>query len=60
MGGMVGIKVDKAIEIFEQFEQTKQFLAYAVRSGMMIDKPSDFINSVPHISFVYGKEQVDF
>ena len=53
------VKVDKAIEIFEQFEQTKQFWAYAVRSGM-IDKPSDFINSVPHISFVYGKEQVDF
>ena len=24
------IKVDKAIEIFEEFEQTKQFWAYAV------------------------------
>ena len=53
------IKVDKAIEIFEEFEQTKQFWAYAVREGM-IDKPSEFINQVPHISFVYGQEQVDF
>ena len=53
------IKVDKAIEIFEEFEQTKQFWAYAVREGM-IDKPSEFINQVPHISFVYGREQVDF
>ena len=53
------IKVDKAIEIFEEFEQSKQFWAYAVRTGM-IDEPSDFINQVPHISFVYGQEQVDF
>ncbi len=53
------VKVGKAVEIFEQFEQTKQFWAYAVRSGM-IDKPSEFIIAVPHISFVYGQEQVDF
>ncbi|MBL6828182.1 MAG: malate dehydrogenase (quinone) [Opitutales bacterium] len=53
------IKVDKAIEIFAEFEQTKQFWAYAVRTGM-IDQPSDFINQVPHISFVYGQEQVVF
>ena len=53
------VKVGKALEIFEQFEQTKQFWSYAVRSGM-IDNPSDFINPVPHISFVYGQEQVDF
>ena len=53
------IKVAKAIEIFEEFEQTKQFWAYAVREGM-IDKPSEFINQVSHISFVYGREQVDF
>ena len=53
------VKVGKAIEIFEEFEQTKQFWAHAVRAGM-IDHPSDFINQVPHISFVYGQEQVDF
>ena len=53
------IKVDKAIEIFAEFEQTKQFWAHAVRTGM-IDKPSEFINQVPHISFVFGQEQVDF
>jgi len=53
------IKVDKAIEIFAEFEQTKQFWAHAVRTGM-IDQPSEFINQVPHISFVYGQEQVVF
>ena len=49
----------KAIEIFQQFEQSKQFWAYALREGM-IDRPGDFINQVPHISFVYGQEQVEF
>ena len=53
------VDVSKAVEIFEQFEQTKQFWAHAVRTGM-IDNPSEFIQPVPHISFVYGQEQVDF
>lgn len=53
------VKVDNALKIFEQFEHTKQFWAYAVASGM-IDTPSDFINPVPHISFVHGQEQVEF
>ncbi|WOO39826.1 malate dehydrogenase (quinone) [Rubellicoccus peritrichatus] len=53
------VDVDKAIEIFHQFEHSKQFWGYAVRSGMVKD-PKDFINPVPHISFVYGQEQVDF
>lgn len=53
------VKVGKAIEIFEEFEQTKQFWAYAVREGM-IENPSEFINPVPHVSFVYGQDQVDF
>ena len=53
------VKVDKAIEIFEEFEQTKQFWAYALKTGM-IDRPEEFITAVPHISFVYGQEQVDF
>ena len=53
------VDVTKAIEIFQQFEQSKQFWAYAIREGM-IDGPRDFINQVPHISFVYGQEQVEF
>ena len=53
------VDVSKAIEIFEQFEQSKYFWAYAVRNGL-IDDPKKFVNSVPHISFVYGQEQVDF
>lgn len=53
------VNVSNAIKIFQQFEHSKQFWAYAVRSGM-VDTPSDFINPVPHISFVHGQEQVDF
>jgi len=53
------VDVTKAVEIFQQFEQSKQFWAHAVAEGM-IDRPRDFINPVPHISFVYGQQQVDF
>ncbi|HWA10080.1 MAG TPA: malate dehydrogenase (quinone) [Opitutaceae bacterium] len=53
------VNVRKVIEIFEQFEQSKQFWAYAVAQGMA-DAPREFINPVPHISFVHGQAQVDF
>ena len=53
------VNVRKVIEIFEQFEQSKQFWSYAVSSGMA-DHPREFINPVPHLSFVHGQEQVDF
>lgn len=53
------VDITKAIDVFQEFEQSKQFWAYAVRSGM-IDSPQQFINSVPHISFVYGQKQVNF
>ncbi len=47
------------IKIFEQFEYSRQFWAYAVAEGM-VDKPTEFINPVAHLSFVHGEEQVDF
>lgn len=53
------VNVTKAIEIYEQFEQSRQFWGYAVSKGMIKD-PKEFINPVPHISFVHGQEQVDF
>ncbi len=53
------VNVSKAIEIFEQFEHSKQFWSYAVASGMA-ERPKEFINAVRHISFVHGEEQVDF
>ena len=53
------VKVQKLIDIFQEFEQSLQFWGHAVASGM-IDTPRDFINQVQHISFVHGAEQVEF
>ena len=53
------VDVSKAIEIFHQFEHSLQFWGYAARTGM-VDSVKDFVNPVPHLSFVYGQEQVDF
>ncbi|MEI8019301.1 MAG: malate:quinone oxidoreductase, partial [Schlesneria sp.] len=53
------VNVAKAVEIFEQFDHSKQFWSYAVSSGL-IDNPKEFMNPVPHISFVHGETQVDF
>jgi malate dehydrogenase (quinone) len=53
------VNVAKAIGIFEQFEQSKQFWSYAVASGMA-GNPQDFINPIAHLSFVHGPAQVDF
>lgn len=47
------------IKIFEQFEYSRQFWGYAVAEGM-VENPKEFINPVPHISFVHGEEQVEF
>ena len=53
------VNVTKAIEIFEQFEQSKQFWAYSVAKGM-VGNPREFINPIQHVSFVHGEKQVDF
>ncbi|HQY06784.1 MAG TPA: malate dehydrogenase (quinone) [Lacunisphaera sp.] len=53
------VKVQKVIDIFQEFEQSLQFWGHAVASGM-IDNPKEFINPVQHISFVHGDDQVKF
>jgi malate dehydrogenase (quinone) len=53
------VNVRKVIEIFEQFEHSKQFWSYAVAQGL-VENPREFINPVPHLSFVHGREMVDF
>lgn len=53
------VDVSRVVEIFEQFECSRQFWASAVRDGL-INRPKDFINPVPHLSFVHGADQVDF
>lgn len=53
------VNVTKAIEIFEQFEYSRQFWSHALESGM-IEGAGEFITRVPHLSFVHGQENVDF
>jgi malate dehydrogenase (quinone) len=53
------VDASRVIGIFEQFEASRQFWATAVADGM-VDNPKEFINPVPHLSFVHGDEQVDF
>ena len=53
------VNVAKAIEIFEQFDHSKQFWAHAVANGM-VENPKEFINPVPHLSFVHGEDMVGY
>ncbi|MFM2480667.1 malate dehydrogenase (quinone) [Celerinatantimonas sp. YJH-8] len=53
------IDISKAIDIDEQFQVSRQFWAYLVKSGFIRD-PNTFINSVPHMSFVWGADNVEF
>ncbi len=53
------IDISKADHIAEQFELSKQFWAYFVQSGALPD-PTQFIHSIPHMSFVWGAANVDY
>ena len=53
------IDISKAIKIASQFEMSKQFWAYLVQQ-QFIAAPKNFINHVPHISFVWGEKNVAF
>lgn len=53
------IDVSKAINICEQFEISRQFWAYLVEKNIL-QNPKDFIHSVPHMSFVWGDDNVTY
>lgn len=53
------IDIDKAIDINEQFQVSKQFWSYLVDQGY-VDNPGEFIKSVPHMSLVFGEDNVRF
>lgn len=53
------IETSKAIRIAEQFLVSRQFWAYLVEKGYL-ESPQDFINKVPHMSFVIGEDNVTF
>lgn len=50
---------DKAIEINEQFQLSRQWWASLVNDGVLSD-PQSFINATPHMTFVQGEKNVDY
>lgn len=53
------IDTSKAISIAESFEESRQFWSYLIRKKL-IDVPGTFIRSIPHVSFVWGTENIAF
>jgi malate dehydrogenase (quinone) len=49
----------KAISINEQFQQSRQLWSSLVEAGVL-DAPSTFINSTPHMTFVQGEKDVAY
>ncbi|GAA3690066.1 malate dehydrogenase (quinone) [Gordonia hankookensis] len=53
------VNIDKALNINEQFQVSRQFWANSVDNGILGD-PSEFINPIPHVSFTHGPAGVDY
>src|SRR5690554_3394008 len=53
------VDISKALSICEQFEETRQFWSYLVDKNIIND-PKKFVNTVPHMSFVWGENNVRF
>lgn len=53
------INIDKAIDICNQFEISKQFWSFLLRENLL-KNPESFISHVPHHSWVTGKDNADY
>ncbi|MDR6679188.1 malate dehydrogenase (quinone) [Pseudomonas oryzihabitans] len=53
------VSISKAIEINEAFQISRQFWSWQVKNGVLKD-PKSFINSTPHMSFVWGDDNIAF
>ncbi len=53
------IDTSKAISIAESFEISKQFWAFLIQNNL-INLPESFIRRIPHMSFVWGENNVEY
>ena len=53
------IDIASAVKVNEQFQVSRQFWAYLVGTGALPD-PKAFINATPHMSFVWGDDNVEY
>lgn len=53
------IDIASAVKVNEQFQVSRQFWAHLVDSGAIPD-PKAFITATPHMSFVWGEDNVEY
>ena len=53
------IDISKALQINVEFDLSRQLWSYIVKKGSIKD-PRSFIHPVPHMSFVWGADNVSF
>src|SRR5450830_288141 len=53
------VEIAKAIEINEAFQISRQFWAWQVKNSVL-KNPRSFINSTPHMSFVWGDDNIKY
>ncbi|WP_440972837.1 malate dehydrogenase (quinone) [Pseudomonas koreensis] len=53
------VTIPKAVEINEAFQVSRQFWAWQVQQGVL-KNPRSFINTTPHMSFVWGDDNIKF
>ncbi|AOM81444.1 malate:quinone oxidoreductase [Salisediminibacterium beveridgei] len=53
------ISIDKAVDVNEQFQVSRQYWSYLVKKERL-RHPESFIRPIPHISFVQGEDGVAF
>lgn len=53
------VNIEKAVDICNQFEISRQFWSYLVNTGKIRD-PRSFITPVPHHSWVSGSDNADY
>lgn len=53
------VDIAKALNVNEQFQVSRQFWAHSVEAGVLTD-PKNFINPIPHVSFVHGESNVKY
>ncbi|MEJ6619961.1 MAG: malate dehydrogenase (quinone) [Pontimonas sp.] len=53
------IAIDSAVKVNEQFQVSRQFWSWLVTTGR-VPNPQTFLHPSPHMSFVWGVENVDY
>src|ERR1700710_2351224 len=53
------IDISSAVKVNEQFQVSRQFWSHLLDVGALPD-PTAFINSTPHMSFVWGEDNVEY